>query len=84
MFWACEFGSMNKGKVIQFLKGNTTHRFPKIMTLAVASSVLVTMVTIDASATTREQVPGASPRSRPPLGPQPVTLTAEHASQPRS
>jgi hypothetical protein len=47
---------MNKGTLIQFLKGNTTHRFPKLVTLAVASSVLVTMVTIDASASTRTYV----------------------------
>jgi len=44
---------MQKGKVVQFLKGRTSHRFPKIVTLALASSVLVTMVTIDASASTQ-------------------------------
>jgi beta-glucanase (GH16 family) len=34
----------------QFFKGNTTPYFPKIMTLAVTSCVLVAMITIDASA----------------------------------
>src|ERR1019366_4086608 len=34
----------------QFFKGNTTPHFPKIMTLAVTSCVLVAMITIDASA----------------------------------
>src|ERR1035437_8243590 len=33
----------------QFFKGNTTPHFPKIMTLAVTSCVLVAMITIDAS-----------------------------------
>ncbi len=53
MFWDCEFGTMNKGACIQFLKGETTHRFPKMVTLAVASTVLVAMVTLDASAATK-------------------------------
>jgi hypothetical protein len=44
---------VHKGKAIQFLKGSTSHRLPKIVTLALASSVLVTMVTIDASASTQ-------------------------------
>jgi beta-glucanase (GH16 family) len=34
----------------QFFKGNTTSHFPKIMTLAITSCVLVAMITIDASA----------------------------------
>ena len=46
---------MNKGTLSQFFKGNTTHRFPKIMTLAVTSCVLVTMITIDASASSFAQ-----------------------------
>jgi len=46
---------MNKGTLSQFLKGNTTHRFPKIVTLAVTSCVLVTMITIDASASSFAQ-----------------------------
>jgi len=46
---------MDKGTLKQFLKGNTTHRFPKIVTLAVTSCVLVTMITIDASASNYAQ-----------------------------
>jgi hypothetical protein len=46
---------MNKGQLSQFFKGNTTHRIRKIMTLAVTSFVLVTMITIDASASSFAQ-----------------------------
>jgi hypothetical protein len=42
--------NMNKGSITQFVKGNTTHRFPKVVALAVSSCALVAMVAIDASA----------------------------------
>jgi len=41
---------MDKGTLKQFVKGNTSHRLSKIVTLAVTSGVLVMMITIDASA----------------------------------
>ena len=41
---------MNKGSFTQFVKGNTAHRFPKVVALAISSSVLVAMIAIDASA----------------------------------
>lgn len=41
---------MNKGTITQFVKGKTAHRFPKVVTLAISSCVLVSMVAIDASA----------------------------------
>jgi hypothetical protein len=44
---------MNKGSFIQFVKGETAHRFPKVVALAVTSSVLVAMIAIDASASPR-------------------------------
>jgi len=46
---------MNKGSFKQFLRGNTAHRFPKIVTLAVTSSVLVAMIAVDASASSNGQ-----------------------------
>lgn len=58
---------MNKGSFIQFVKGNTAHRLPKIATLAITSCVLVAMVAIDAS---------ASPNAGTPL----VTSATAHAS----
>ena len=53
MVACCEPANLNymcKGLFKQFIKGNASHRIPKIMTLAVTSCVLVTMITIDASA----------------------------------
>jgi hypothetical protein len=41
---------MNKGSITQFVKGNTAHRFPKVVALAVSSCALVAMIAIDASA----------------------------------
>jgi hypothetical protein len=42
---------MSKGGTLnRFLSGNTSHRYPKIVTLAVTSCLLITMITIDASA----------------------------------
>jgi hypothetical protein len=41
---------MNKGSLTQFVKGRTAHRFPKVVTLAISSAVLVSMIAIDASA----------------------------------
>lgn len=41
---------MNKGSLTQFVKGNTAHRFPKVVALAISSCVLVSMIAIDASA----------------------------------
>jgi len=44
---------MNKGTITRFVKGDTTHRFLKGVTLAVTSFALVAMITIDASASGR-------------------------------
>jgi len=44
---------MNKGTITKFVKGETTHRFLKGVTLAVTSFALVAMITIDASASGR-------------------------------
>jgi len=41
---------MYKGSLKNFFLAKTTHRIPKILTLAISSSVLVAMVNIDASA----------------------------------
>jgi hypothetical protein len=41
---------MNKGSITQFVKGNTAHRFPKVVALAISSCMLVGMIAIDASA----------------------------------
>src|ERR1035441_696286 len=41
---------MYKGSIKQFFFEKTTHRIPKILTLAISSCVLVAMVNIDASA----------------------------------
>ncbi len=41
---------MNKGSFTHFVKGNTAHRFPKVVALAASSFVLVAMIAIDASA----------------------------------
>ncbi len=41
---------MNKGTITKFVKGETTHRFLKGVTLAVTSFALVAMITVDASA----------------------------------
>src|SRR5665213_3324194 len=41
---------MYKGPFKKFFLGRTTHLIPKIMTLAVSSTVLVAMINIDASA----------------------------------
>jgi hypothetical protein len=41
---------MNKGLLTQFVKGNTAHRFSKVVALAVSSCALVAMIGIDASA----------------------------------
>jgi Glycosyl hydrolase family 26 len=41
---------MHKGTLTNIFHAKTTHRIPKIVTLAVSSCLLVTMVTIDASA----------------------------------
>jgi len=46
---------MDKGSFKKFISGNTAHRFPKVVTLAVASCVLVGMIGIDASATSNGQ-----------------------------
>lgn len=41
---------MSKGTFNRLLRGSATRRFPKIVTLAVTSCLLVTMITVDASA----------------------------------
>ena len=41
---------MSKGTLNRLPRGNATHRFPRIVTLAVTSCLLVTMITVDASA----------------------------------
>ena len=51
---------MNKGTVREFIKSATTHRVPKLVTLAVTSCVLVGMITIDASASIFGQGSGGS------------------------
>src|SRR5665213_382005 len=43
---------MHKGTLKNLFHAKTTHRIPKIVTLAVSSCLLVTMVSIDASAST--------------------------------
>ena len=50
MILACQFGLMKIFKQGQFLRGKTAHRVPKLITLAVTSSVLVAMVSLEASA----------------------------------
>ena len=50
---------MDKGSFKKFISGNTAHRFPKVVTLAVTSCVLVGMIGIDASASGNGQ--GSSP-----------------------
>jgi hypothetical protein len=42
--------SMYTGTIKDFFSAKTAHRFPKLVTLGVATSLLVSMVTIDASA----------------------------------
>jgi Glycosyl hydrolase family 26 len=44
---------MHKGPLKNFFLAKTTHRFPKLVTLGVATSLLVSMVAIDASASPR-------------------------------
>ncbi len=44
---------MYKGPLKNFFLAKTTHRFPKLVTLGVATSLLVSMVAIDASASPR-------------------------------
>jgi hypothetical protein len=52
---------MSRGTLNQLLRDNTTHRFPKIVALAVTSCFLVTMITIDASASSGGQMMAADP-----------------------
>lgn len=63
---------MNKGSFNKILKGNATHRIPKIGALALTTCVLVAMVNIDASASYK-QANATSARSS-------VVLTLESES----
>src|ERR1019366_7324693 len=66
---------MYKGSFKQFIKDNASHRIPKIMTLAVTSCVLVTMITIDASASGNPRSSGAQLRAY-----ENSTLTSDFAN----
>jgi hypothetical protein len=83
----CEFVHMSKGALNKFLRGNTTHRLFKIVTFAVTSCVLVTMITFDASASSGgrgtvaiNQLNLESTRLREPWYPQAKPATAPNSA----
>jgi len=67
--------NVNKGTLHQFFKGKSTHRIPKIMTLAVTSCLLVTMITLDASASSHHLAKASK------LSSSESTLSTSHLSK---